>query len=571
MAERDQKFRWAPGQGDLLQRLRLYSGLVLFTFALTHFLNHILGVYSVGLMEEVQDWREAVWHSLPGTVLLAGAALTHATLAVMKTARRRTLRLPPWEAIQLLLGLSIPYYLVKHVAATRGIYEVFGVDVTYTQELSILWPGSVAAQSVLLLIVWTHGCIGIHFWLRIRPWYSRAFPYLLSLAVAIPALAMWGWIDAARRLWLLGQNTGYLTQEQFDWVNRTTDIGHAILIVVVATIAGALIAYRLQRSMVKGIQITYPGDLVIRTPPGPTLLEISRMSGIPHASVCGGRARCSTCRTKILKGLDHLEPPDANEVAVLERIGAESDVRLACQIRPSEDMTVRPLLPARSSGRAAARAADAYYWGVEQTVAVMFIDIRGFTTLSEQRLSYDIVYVLNRYFDVMTRAIDGAGGYVDKFIGDGIMAIFGMSSGAKTGARQALEAAVRIDAALAALNEELAASLDAPLAIGIGIHAGPAILGRIGAVGAEHISAHITALGDTVNTASRLESMSKDYGARLVVSEAVLIHAGFDSADIDHTDISVRGRRKSLKASVFVDLSALAHHLQEKGNLSERN
>ena len=389
--------------------------------------------------------------------MLAGAALTHASLAVLKTARRRTLRLPPWEAIQLFLGLAIPYFLIKHVAATRGLHELFDVDVTYTQELSILWPGSVLSQSALLLIVWAHGCIGLHFWLRIRPGIPRAFPYLLALAVAIPVLALWGWIDAARRLWLLGQNTGYLTPEQFAWVNRTTDIGHAILIVVVATIAGALLAYRLQRSMVKGIQITYPGDLAIRTPPGPTLLEISRMSGIPHASVCGGRARCSTCRTKILKGLEHLEPPDANEIAVLERIGAESDVRLACQIRPREDMVVRPLLPARGSGRAAARAADAYYWGVEQTVAVMFIDIRGFTTLSEQRLSYDIVYVLNRYFDVMTRAIDGAGGYVDKFIGDGIMAIFGMSSGAQMGARQALDAAVRIDAALAALNEELAA------------------------------------------------------------------------------------------------------------------
>lgn len=548
---------WSPGQGDVVQRLRLVSGLVLFTFALLHFLNHALGVYSVGLMEDMQDIRVAAWRSWPGTALLAGAALIHVVLALYKTARRRTIKMPPWEALQLILGLCIPYYLIEHVTATRGTHEVFGVDDSYTHELSILWRGNMLTQSTLMLLVWLHGVIGIHYWLRIRPWYPRVFPALLGLAVFIPAIALWGFVDGARRLWLLGQDEGFFTPEQSGWVGEATTIGRWILLLSLVAVIGYFAFGRIRRMFGSRLAIAYPGDLVVRGSPGSTLLEISRENGIPHASVCGGRARCSTCRTKITDGLESLPPPDANEKAVLERIRADSDVRLACQIRPRKSLAVRPLLPAREAGRASARVADAYYWGVEQAVAVMFVDIRGFTTFSEQHLSYDIVYVLNRYFAVMTQAIEGADGYIDKFIGDGIMAIFGMTSGKEGGCRQALDAAIQMDKALAGLNAELASNIDEPLEFGIGIHAGPAILGRIGAVGSDHVAAHITALGDTVNTASRLESMTKDFGARLIVSEAALRAAGIGEGDAGQTDVAVRGRKRSLKANVFTKLDEL--------------
>ena len=555
---------WAPGQGNLLQRLRLYSGLVLFSFALLHFLNHGFGVYSVGLMEEMRDLRVVLWRSLPGTILLYGAALVHVSLALYKTAKRRTLRMPAWEALQLLLGILIPYYLIEHAVATRGTHEIFGVEDDYTHELSVLWPGLVSNQSILLLLVWLHGIIGIHYWLRFRPWYPQAFPYLLSVAVAIPAMALWGWIDAARRLWLLGQDEGFFTPEQAVFITEITGIVRWALIVLLLIALAIPVAFRIRQKLSGSVAVTYPGDLKVRSPPGATLLEISRLHGIPHASVCGGRARCSTCRTKIVTGLDTLAPPDENETAVLSRVGADDDVRLACQIRPAGDLSVRPLLPARDAGAATSRIVDAYHWGVEQNIAVMFIDIRSFTTLAEKRLSYDVVYVLNRYFDVMTRAIEGAGGYIDKFIGDGIMAIFGMTSGERAGCRQALEAAVAIEAALAALNDELAASLDAPLRIGVGIHSGPAILGRVGAVGSRHVAAHITALGDTVNTASRLETLTKEFGAHLIVSEDVLTAAGLEPMDVEHSEVTVRGRATPLRTAIFKDTAPLKQVLADK-------
>src|SRR5262245_27361874 len=154
-------------RGDTLQRLRLVSGLVLFAFALTHFLNHAIGLFSIDLMQEVQSWRWVVTRSWPGTIILAGALLTHMVLAFYKLASRSTLRLPRWEAIQLFFGICIPFLLLPHIINTRFAHVFFGVNDIYLYELLKLWPDSAVTQSSLLLLVWVHACVGIHFWLRL--------------------------------------------------------------------------------------------------------------------------------------------------------------------------------------------------------------------------------------------------------------------------------------------------------------------------------------------------------------------------------------------------------------------
>ncbi len=541
------------------QRLRLASGLVLFAFALTHFLNHALGIWSVGLMEDVQDWRTGFWRSTAGFALLVGALVVHVALALWKTARRRTLRMPPAEAAQLVLGLAIPLLLAKHVAGTAGLAMIDGVEDSYTHVLSLQWPNEVFLQTLAMLTVWIHACIGLHFWLRLNAWYRRWRAALLTAAVAVPLLAEWGFVDAARRLWILGQDTGTLTPEQFA---TATTVYQGTLAAYGTVLAVALLVMAVRLLPIgraRRIAVTYPGNRVVRVAPGPSVLEISRMNGIPHAAVCGGRARCSTCRTRILEGLDGQPEAGAQERAVLERIGADPGVRLACQLRPTADLTVQPLLPARDAPRAAIAAdgQDAYHWGVDQPVAVLFVDLRGFTSLSERRLTYDVVFILNRYLDAMARAVRAERGYVDKFIGDGVMAIFGMTEGVAAGSRSALASAVRMQEAMAELNRELEPQLGAPLRIGIGIHVGPAILGRVGAAGGG-ATAGITALGDTVNTASRLETLTKEYGAVLVVSHAVVHAAKVELAATRVEEITVRGRQSLLKVYAITDVAPLA-------------
>jgi adenylate cyclase len=148
------------------------------------------------------------------------------------------------------------------------------------------------------------------------------------------------------------------------------------------------------------------------------------------------------------------------------------------------------------------------------------------------------VFVLNRYFAMMGAAIERAGGRVDKFVGDGIMALFGLDAGPERAARTALAAARRMAEALDQLNRELEAELDKPLRMGIGLHLGHAIVGEMGYGRA----VSLTAIGDTVNVASRLEALTKELGCQLIVSEQLVLHAGTGLEDFPLREVDVRGR-----------------------------
>jgi adenylate cyclase len=545
------------GQGNWRQRLRLWSGLVLLTFCLSHFTNHALGIVSLEAMDLASNWHYRVWRSLPGETLLIAAALTHAGLALWRTSRRRTLRMSRWEFTQLALGLSIPWLLIPHVTTTMGLANRFGFSPSYEQMLTILWPDVAVSQSLLLLIVWGHAMIGLHFWLRLYPLYHRLRTVAAAFALAVPVLALWGWIEAARRLALSRDITVSITPDQRLWAGDVVDQLRAIAIGLIAVSLLAILIRYLLGLRARRLTVAFPGGLAIKAQPGATLLELSRMNGVPLASVCGGRARCSTCRVRVLEGAETLASPGAAEAAVLTRIGARGNVRLACQIRPEADISVQPLVAVKAESAASEHIKDAYYWGVEQDVVVMFVDLRNFTGITESQLAYDVVHLLNSYLDQASSAIRAEGGYVDKFIGDGIMAIFGMDSDPAAGARQALAACRRIEAVMKALDAEKGPQFRDPIRLGIGLHLGPAILGRIGSAGAEGTRGGLTALGDVVNTASRLESENKSHDSFLVVSLDVInaAQARIDAAT--RAEIKVRGKEKPLEILAVHSLEPL--------------
>jgi class 3 adenylate cyclase len=175
--------------------------------------------------------------------------------------------------------------------------------------------------------------------------------------------------------------------------------------------------------------------------------------------------------------------------------------------------------------------------GKRQRVCVLFADIRGFTARSEKSRPEDIIELLNGYFAQMTEAIHKHGGVVDKFIGDGIMAFFGAPQALEHPQRKALEAAQEMLLRLHSFNSALAARNVEPVAIGIGIHAGEVVLGYIGSE-ARH---EYTAIGDTVNAASRLEGMTKTLGYPVVCSAAVAEAVPGSAELADLGEQSVRG------------------------------
>ena len=300
------------------------------------------------------------------------------------------------------------------------------------------------------------------------------------------------------------------------------------------------------------VTLTYPDGKRVSVVRGTTILEASRGAGIPHASVCGGRGRCSTCRVRIAGGLEALPEPSEDETRVLLRIGAAPNVRLACQTRPTADVEVAPLLPPVPAMREVGRRLG-YLQGQEREIAILFADLRGFTGLAEDKLPYDVVFILNRYFAAMGLAVEESGGRVDKFIGDGVMALFGVESDHKRCCVDALAAARRMSERLMEINAALKHDLGQPLRIGIGIHTGATIVGEMGYGRA----VSVTAIGDAVNIASRLEAMTKDLGAQLVVSDPVAQHAGIDLSAFPLREIEVRGRAQPLEVRVVKDALSL--------------
>lgn len=543
-----------------IDRLRLGSGLVLLAFVTCHLLNHAAGIVSLDAQEWARHLHHAVWGEWPGLVVLGAAAAVHVAIALRAIYVRRSLRLAALEWIQLLLGLAIPLLLVGHALGTTVSEAVYGIEPTYPYVHASFWlvdPWVGIQRVVLLVIAWVHGTIGIYYWLRLKPWFRRAAPYLLAAAVLVPALALAGVVSTGIEVTALARQPGWVRQLMQDIhydaaASEFAEDGEragqiAFLVLVVGTVAAravrqALVA-RSQRPMLR-----YPGGRQVPIQPGASVLEISRSEGIAHASVCGGRGRCSTCRVRVSTGAEHLPPPNSQESRVLARIAAPPDVRLACQIRPTRSLEVVPLLPATVTAEAGFRR-PAYLAGQERELAVMFTDLRGFTQLSDGRLPFDVVYLLNRYFAAMGGAVEQAGGRVDKFIGDGVMALFGLTDPPQEACRQALTAARTMAAALDMLNGDMANDLPAPLRMGIGIHAGPVIVGEMG----HGLAKQLTAIGDTVNVASRLEGLCKTLGVAMVVSDHVAAISGLPFDGFERRETEIRGVDAALAVRLVAD------------------
>ena len=544
-------------------RLRLWSGLVLLTYLATHLSNHALGLVSVEAMERGRGLFLALWRNPVATVLLYASLAIHVALAFRSLYRRRTLRIPPWEAIQLVLGFAIPLQLIAHVIGTRLAFEWFGRADSYQRFLLSMWslaPATGLRQSLMLVVAWLHGCIGFHFWLRLRPWYSRIQPLLFAIALLLPVLALLGFVQGGRTMAARAPDpesikrvlseAGILQAEEvaaLQHVEHTLAAGFAVALLLVLVARGIRGLYDRR---FHAVRLTYPDGRVVVVPVGFSVLEASRSAGIPHASVCGGRGRCSTCRVHVVSGTP-LPAAGPAETRVLKRVGAPTHVRLACQLRPRDDLSVVPLLAAALSPGNVLTLGQQQ--GREQDVVVLFADLRGFTRLAEHKLPYDIVFLLNRYFEVVGGAVARAGGIANQFTGDGVMALFGVDSGAQTGAREALAAAEALLAGVRSLSRSFENELDGPLAIGIGIHAGPAVVGRMGYGEATYL----TAVGDTVHVASRLEELTKTYACVLVISEDVAQLADVDVSPCPRHELTLRNRRQPLAVRVVADVSRL--------------
>jgi adenylate cyclase len=525
---------------SLIRRnLRMASGLILFVYIAAHLINHALGLISLDTAEAGMSIATEVWGSLTGTALLYGAFALHFMMALFAVYERRTFRLPPLELLRIVLGFTMPILLIGHAASTRLAYELYGVSTDYTHVVSILWAtGSQGWQLGLMAPGWLHGCLGLHFAFSRRGWYRQFRFVLFSAALLLPVLAALGFIAMGKELSAssaaAAEALQYLSPENAAQRLAIAQWKDSLLNWYFCIIGAAFIAREIrnliERRSKRLVSVSYPGRTV-RVPRGWSVLEASRSFHLPHAAMCGGRARCSTCRVRVTAGNEFAVPAN-DEQATLERIGAPPDVRLACQLRPQGDISVVPLVrTARPVYRATAPRR-----GGEREVVVLFCDFRNRADLSSDHLPQDLLYLLTLYVEGIGHAIRASGGTLSTIEFDSICALFG-HEGESSAAQGALRAAGAIEGVIADLNNRLGRQRDNKVRIAVSIHGGHAAIGEIGS----SEPPVLMAIGEAVDGANALRKAAAERDAAFAISEKLYTEAGLSPIFNDKITVAVPG------------------------------
>ena len=553
----------------LRRNLRLASGLVLFIYIALHLLNHALGLISLDAAEKGLELAVELWSSSLGTLLLYGAFVVHFLLALWAVYERRTFRLPPAELLRIALGFALPILLIGHAANTRLAYDLFGLPSDYARVISNLWAAGAQGQQLGLLAPgWLHGCLGLHFAFNRRPRYRQLRYVLFGAALLLPTLSALGFIAMGRELAgnpaAIAAALEYLSPANdaqriaiAQWQDRLLAGYFAI---IGATFGARAIRNLLERSRRRLVTISYPGRTV-RVPRGWSVLEASRGFHLAHASMCGGRARCSTCRVRVTAGDDVCPGAQADERATLARIGAPAGVRLACQLRPHGDISVIPLV---RTERPIYRPAASRRSG-EHEIVVLFCDFRNRAELAGDSIPQDLLYVLTLYVEALSNAIRAAGGTLSYVEPDSICALFGLECATAQAARQALQAGGAIEAVIAELNERLGRQWHCKVKVSVSIHAGRAAIGEIGS--SEPLT--VLAVGEAADGANALRQAARLHGKAFAISQPVYTAAGLDPPDPDPTLPRLRGREGEGEYAAKVMVAANGAGTPIAGYLSE--
>ena len=303
-----------------------------------------------------------------------------------------------------------------------------------------------------------------------------------------------------------------------------------------------------------------PDEISIPLPHRANLLEMAVEAGVPIAHLCGGRARCSTCRVRIVEGLDVLTERTEKETAMAAKLDFPPDVRLACQTRANGSVRLWRLVLDRIDVEMASQLGKGHYVGPvgrEVEAAVMFTDVAGFTTMSESLPAYDVVHILNRFFNRAEEAVESNSGRVDNYMGDGLLAVFGIND-ENDSAFNAVKAGLEVLGVASDMNDYVSRIYGHAFNVRIGISLGEVIIGLMGG----ESSARETVLGDVVNTASRLESANKKTGTRMLVTERVHERTIGRVQYGDQLELNVPGKDTQIVAYPVVGFTASDQHTQ---------
>ncbi|WP_406855933.1 2Fe-2S iron-sulfur cluster-binding protein [Alsobacter sp. KACC 23698] len=327
----------------IVRTSRLVSGLVLMLFVTGHLTNLALGLVSIDAMEAGRAWLAAPWQTRLGEPLLAAAGIVHVATSFASIAARRSAAFRRTDWVQVVLGLAVIPLLAGHVVVARVSWSLIPtLEISYPVILAGFWvltPVNAFQQLFVVLVVWVHAAIGLHMWL-VAGSRRRADRLVTPLLFGLPIAALLGFAQAGKEIVArMAQDAPFRTAVEQAWSMLNANfpmlmgVNAAIQRVYMVIALGALATMlaRILRARGSTVRVDYGDDLTGVGRAGLSILEISRLSDVPHASLCSGRGRCGTCRVRVIAGAENLSPADAIEARVLH--GTGPDVRLACRAR----------------------------------------------------------------------------------------------------------------------------------------------------------------------------------------------------------------------------------------------
>jgi adenylate cyclase len=544
---------------QIARLVALASGLVLLAFAAAELCDNAIGLVSLEAMGNIAEWQAALIHSWLGTAILSVAIVSHTVTTLWFVARRATPRMSLPDATLIVSGILVPLLLLPYVVDTSGANVLFGVADDTLYRLAGLWPAHSYFYVALIVLLWGHGCLGFHQWLKRRPGYLTLAPVLAVAALALPIAAIAGLVASARVVSVLMADQSFADQvrvatrwpssEAEATLRRLRLIAMAAYGILLLAFAAALAARLLRIVVAPKIDVTYVNGPTLKASIGPTLLEISQIHAVPHADACGGRGRCTACSVRIEQGATSLPSRTAAERAMLGP--GDQLIRLACQIRPTAELTVTRLAPTAGAVAADPELDTA---GIERKVVALHVQLQDHATLARTRAAYDAIFLLNEFLDAAYASVAAHDGWVVRMTGSGIVAVFGRDGSIAAACQAAVAASAGIDVALDRLNEKFAAELGRPIAAAMGLAVGQAYLGRVGAGPLKTL----TAIGPVIDAAGGLARQAELRGIQLISDPAVFHTAGIEAAAFELISLTEGSASRDAFATAHARLAALA-------------
>ncbi|MGI9585916.1 MAG: adenylate/guanylate cyclase domain-containing protein [Acidimicrobiia bacterium] len=284
-----------------------------------------------------------------------------------------------------------------------------------------------------------------------------------------------------------------------------------------------------------------PDEVAMPFEASANLLDLALDADVPIPHLCGGLARCSTCRVRVVQGQEQLAERTPAEAAMAAKLDFPDEIRLACQTEATGSVRFWRLVLDEIDLEMASQLGTGHYVGpVGREVheaSVMFTDVAGFTAMSEALPAYDVVHILNRFFSRVGEAVEENGGRVDNYMGDGALCVFGIDQPSDT-CLNAIRAGLTVLDIARDMDKYVSMIYGHEFKVRVGIDIGEVIFGLMGA----ETSARETVIGDVVNVASRIEAANKEVGTSMLVTEAIRART---SASVDYGqqfELDLRGK-----------------------------